>query len=187
MLVVLAATALAVAVALSWLRRADLDRHAPALAAFWYGFGALALALCAGLQLYLYRGRSGFGAPVWTRWAFALLGGLGFEVWAALYARGALLADAAHAAAPAPDCLPLAVLVALAVGAVAFAVARRTALVAPASSGALGGCVAGLAAALFLHAHCPATEAAHLQTVHAFPVFLAITLGALAGRRWLST
>jgi hypothetical protein len=154
---------------------------------FAVAFGALALAVIAGVQLYLYRGRSGLGAPGWSRWVFALCGFFGFELWAALYARASLAAaGAAQPAAPAPDCLPLALLVALAVGGVTIAVARRTALVAPASSGALGGCVAGLAAALFLHVHCPATQAAHLQIVHALPLLLAILIGALAGRRWLS-
>jgi len=182
-LLVIAASAAGVVVAATWVPRNDLH----ASPSFLHVFAVLGLAVVAGSQLYLHRNRQGFGVPPWARWGFVSLAFVGFELFAPGYARGLLATVAPGSVPPAPahDCALLGTLVVLAVGGVAFAVGRGTVLVSPRSAGALAGCVAGLAAALFLHVHCSGTRPLHLQIVHVFPMLLAVLVGVLAGRRLL--
>jgi hypothetical protein len=143
----------------------------------------LALLLLIGLGLFAYRGPTGLGVPPWVRWTFASLALLGFELLTALEAQAAL---GQAALAPERDCLFLGVGIAFVVAAISCTVSRRTALISPMASGALAGSIAGLAAVLGLHVHCPSLMAAHLGIVHAAPLILAIAGGLYAGRRWLS-
>ena len=172
---VLAVVSASIALTMLALPRADLSITTLA------GFTPLALALLLllGLGVFAYRGPSGLGAPPWLRWSIPVVSVAAFELLAALEAN-------AHGLAPELDCLFLGSAIAGVVAAVSCSVSRRTALIAPAASGALAGSVAGLAALLCLRVHCPALLAQHVMVVHVLPLLIAIAAGAYAGRRWLS-
>jgi hypothetical protein len=141
--------------------------------------GILVFLLLAGLASFAYRGKTGLGVAPWLRWAIPFASVAIFELLAGFEARGDSLA-------PKLDCLFLGSAIAAAVAAVSCSVSRRTALIAPAASGALAGSIAGLTALLCLRVHCPSLLAVHVMIVHVLPLVLAIAGGVYAGRRWLS-
>lgn len=143
----------------------------------------LVVLLLVGLGLFAYRGPTGLGVAPWVRWTFAIIALLGFELLTGFEARAAM---GQATVAPERDCLFLGLGIAFVVAAVSCGVSRHTALNSPMASGALAGSIAGLAAILGLHVHCPSLMAAHLGVVHAAPLILAIAGGLYAGRRWLS-
>jgi hypothetical protein len=178
---ILAPLAVSLGFGLTWLARPDLSSHL--LREFWVGVAALGAAIALCVHVYLHRGADGLGMPAWLRWSCVAAAIGGTLMFASL--------EAFHGPAnpglrPSFDCFILGCGVALAVGAASFATLRRSALTSPESAGALGGCVGGLAAVLFLHLHCAAVAGLHLQIVHALPLLLAILLGQKLGRRWLA-
>jgi hypothetical protein len=175
--------AAAVLLGLLYAPRTDLRQlsNAPQ---FWLPFAASMLMMAAGLHLYVYRDRSGLGAPAPWRWAFVLTALVMLELLSLWQVAHTSLANA-HDRGP-RDCLAFGLLVALCVGGVLLAARRRTALVAPGASGALAGCIGGLAAVVFLHVHCGATYVPHLQLTHVLPLLVAMAIGAFAGRRLLA-
>jgi hypothetical protein len=173
------------AFAVVFVPRPDLGgAFAPGPLRVFVAFGILLLGI---LSAFLYRGRSGLGAPAWLRWLLVALAVLGF------HGVIALVTDATHDVTqagggfvPPRDCLALGLSAGLVVGFVVLAVSRYTALVSPRASGALAGAAAGYAGLLFLHLHCPAQQAAHLHAVHGLPLLLLVVVGLVSGRRWLS-
>jgi hypothetical protein len=112
---------------------------------------------------------------------------LGFQVFARSYAMAGFGPGSPGSHVPLHDCLAYGIAVASLVLALLFALYRGSVIISERASGASAGCVAGLAAVLALHAHCPAVDAVHLQIVHALPLVLAIVVGAVAGRRALAS
>jgi hypothetical protein len=143
----------------------------------------LAGLLLIGLALFAYRGTTGLGVAPWVRWTFAIGAVFAFELLTVLQTRAS---PGGTSLAPERDCLYLGVAIAFVVAAVSCGVSRHTALVSPRASGALAGAIAGLAAVLGLHVHCPSLMAAHLTVVHILPLLLAIGGGLYAGKRWLA-
>jgi Negative regulator of sigma F len=141
--------------------------------------GILLLLLLSGLALFAYRGRTGLGVAPWLRWSVPIVCVAAFELLAGLEARTDGLAAKL-------DCLFLGSAIAGVLAAVSCSVSRRTALIAPAASGALAGSVAGVTALLCLRVHCPSLLAQHVMIVHVLPLVLAIAGGVYAGKRWLS-
>jgi hypothetical protein len=141
--------------------------------------GILVFLLLAGLASFAYRGKTGLGVAPWLRWSVPVASIAIFELLAGFEARSDGLE-------PKMDCLFLGTAIAAAVAAVSCSVSRRTALIAPAASGALAGSIAGLTALLCLRVHCPSLLAIHVMIIHVLPLVLAIAGGVYAGRRWLS-
>ena len=144
----------------------------------------LAALLLLGLGLFSYRGESGLGVAPWVRWTFATFAVFAFELLTVIEIRAA--AASGSGLPPERDCLFVGMGIAFVVAAVSCSVSRYTALISPAASGALAGSIAGLAAVLGLHVHCPSLSAAHLTVVHVLPLLLAIGGGLYAGKRWLA-
>jgi Negative regulator of sigma F len=143
----------------------------------------LASLLLLGLGLFAYRGKTGLGIAPWLRWTFSIGAVFAYELVTALELHAS---PGETGLAPERDCLFVGAAVAFAVAAVSCGVSRRTALISPGASGALAGSIAGLAAILGLHVHCPSLLATHLTLVHVVPLLLAIGGGLYAGRRWLA-
>jgi hypothetical protein len=179
LLLVVAASVLA-----TYLGLPRTDLHQVSVDLMLRPFALLFTALLVGVQLFLFRGRSGLGVPPAFRWAFTVGAGGLFAVLVALEISGAF--GQTSGLRPARDCLFVGSFVAFAVYAAAIALGRRTALIGPAASGALVGSIAGLAAMLCLHLHCPSANALHLGIVHTLPMLGAIGVGAAVGRKRLA-
>jgi hypothetical protein len=180
-LAVLAAVTASFGLVLLCMPRADLG--AVSAASLFGPIVPLASLLLLGLGLFAYRGKTGLGVAPWLRWTFAIGAVFAFELVTALELHAS---PGETSLAPERDCLFVGAAIAFAVAAVSCVVSRHTAPISPGASGALAGSIAGLAAILGLHVHCPSLLATHLTLVHVVPLLLAIGGGLYAGRRWLA-
>lgn len=183
----LAVAGLVVAAGLVFKPRADLA-HQPR-AAFATSALVLGVLIAAGVVASLHRGARGLGVPLGER-AFYMLGAVALaEV---SVAQGAGAVEGSVVLAPGEvgrglaHCASLGTAIALLVGVALFAVARRTAVTAPAAAGAVAGAAAGLVGTLTLHVICPIATLEHAMIGHVFPALAGAALGALVGRRALS-
>ena len=174
-------------VGLSLVPRADLGAQpVPRIVA-----GVLGILLVLGVSVgaLLHRGAFGVGAPPRTRWTAVVALLAGFEAlnaWVTVPVRGSLHLAGVAAWQGRCFCALYGTIVAGLVAVVVFRVARRSAVVSPASAGALAGLAAGCAGVLGQHITCPVMDLDHTLFAHAAPLLLCAVAGSWAGRRWLA-